>query len=89
LLALSERIEKSAMHTLTIRRVPDELHRALRARAAQHGRSAEAEMRLILEKAVSPSVNLAQQLNAIGAALGGVKTEFARDKRPYRAPEIG
>ena len=32
------------MAMLTARNVPDEVHRALRVRAAQHGRSMEAEV---------------------------------------------
>ncbi|MFV0372970.1 FitA-like ribbon-helix-helix domain-containing protein, partial [Microbacterium sp.] len=36
------------MAVLTVRNVPDEVHRALRVRAAEHGRSAEAEVREIL-----------------------------------------
>lgn len=35
--------------------LPDEVHRALRVRAARHGRSAEAEIRDILERAVKPA----------------------------------
>ena len=33
------------MAILTIRNVPDDVHRALRVRAARHGRSTEAEVR--------------------------------------------
>ncbi len=40
------------MPMLTVRNVPDEVHRALRMRAAEHGRSTEAEVREILERAV-------------------------------------
>ena len=36
------------MATLTVRKLSDEVHRALRARAAMHGRSTEAEVRAIL-----------------------------------------
>ncbi len=42
------------MAVLTVRNVPDEVHRALRARAAEHGRSAEAEVREILGAALIP-----------------------------------
>ncbi len=42
------------MATLTIRRVPDEVHRALRVCAAMHGRSTEAEIRHIIASAVMP-----------------------------------
>jgi plasmid stability protein len=47
-----------AMRSITIRNVPDEVHRALRVRAAQHGLSAEAEIRDILENAVRPEERL-------------------------------
>jgi plasmid stability protein len=33
------------MASITVRNVPDEVHRALRVLAARHGRSAEAEIR--------------------------------------------
>ena len=36
------------MATLNIRNLPDEVHRRLRVRAAEHGRSMEAEARAIL-----------------------------------------
>ena len=42
------------MAMLTVRNLPDEVHRALRVRAAQRGHSMEAEVRDILESAVSP-----------------------------------
>ena len=42
------------MVMLTVRNLPDEVHRALRVRAAQRGHSMEAEVREILESAVSP-----------------------------------
>lgn len=44
------------MPAITIRNLSDETHRALKLRAAQHGRSAEAEMRAILEAAVRPQI---------------------------------
>ena len=42
------------MAQLTVRGVPDEVAAALKARAARAGRSAEAEHRRILEKALRP-----------------------------------
>jgi len=42
------------MPSITIRNVPDEVHRAIRVRAAQRGHSMEAEMRDILETSVRP-----------------------------------
>jgi plasmid stability protein len=43
------------MAVITVRSLPEETHRALRLRAALHGRSTEAEIRLILEEAVRPA----------------------------------
>ena len=42
------------MAMLTVRNLPDEVHRALRVRAARHGHSMKAEVREILESAASP-----------------------------------
>ncbi|HMV39401.1 FitA-like ribbon-helix-helix domain-containing protein [Plasticicumulans sp.] len=42
------------MATVTVRNIPDEVHRALRLRAAEHGRSTEAEIRDILARSVCP-----------------------------------
>lgn len=46
------------MAAVTIRNLSTEAHRALKVRAAQHNRSAEAEMRAILEAAVRPEGRL-------------------------------
>ncbi|WP_407527654.1 FitA-like ribbon-helix-helix domain-containing protein [Methylobacterium oryzisoli] len=46
------------MAAVTIRNLSDEAHRALKVRAAQNNRSAEAEMRAILEAAVRPEDRL-------------------------------
>jgi plasmid stability protein len=46
------------MPAVTIRNLSDATHRALKVRAAHHGRSAEAEMRDILEAAVRPDTRL-------------------------------
>ncbi|MGV9799599.1 FitA-like ribbon-helix-helix domain-containing protein [Mycobacterium sp. NPDC003449] len=56
------------MAALTVRNLPDEVHRALRIRAAHHGRSTEAEVRAILEEAVKPEgrVKLGTLLAHIG-----------------------
>lgn len=42
------------MAAVTIRNLSDETHRALKLRAARHGRSTEAEMRAILDEAARP-----------------------------------
>ena len=58
------------MAILTVRNVPDEVHRALRLRAAEHGHSTEAEVRQILAGAVKP----AQRVR-----MGGAMIAIARD----------
>ena len=40
------------MAQIAVRQIPDEVHRALKAQAAAHGRSAEAELREIIARAV-------------------------------------
>lgn len=60
------------MVAVTIRNLPDEVHRALKLRAAQHQRSTEAEMRAILEDAVRPEsrLRLGSAISASSRRLG-------------------
>ena len=60
------------MAALTVRNLPDEVHRALRVRAAQHGRSTEAEVREILESVVKPRqrLRMGDALAALGRGAG-------------------
>lgn len=67
------------MTAITIRNLPEETRRALKVRAAQHGRSTEAEIRLILQAAVQPPLGLGSALGAIGRELGGVTLNLERD----------
>lgn len=76
---------------LTVRNLPEEVHRALRVRAAKHGQSMEAEVREILEAAVSPRgrVKLGSLLADMGRQAKLSDEEFAvfgqvRDKTPSR-----
>jgi plasmid stability protein len=85
------RKEVVKMAMLTIRNIPDEVHRALRVRAAQHGRSMEAEVRDILAAAMSPEgrLKLGTLLAGIGRQARLTDEEFARfehvrDKSPAR-----
>lgn len=55
------------MATLTVRNIPEEVHRALRVRAAQHGQSV-AEVREILESTISPQGR--EQLGSLLADMG-------------------
>ena len=66
------------MAMLTVRNLPDEVHRALRVRAAQHGHSTEAEVREILANAVKPEarVRLGDALAVLGRQIGLTNQDF-------------
>ena len=75
------------MAVLTVRNVPAEVHRALRVRAAAHGRSTEAEIRDILENCVKPErrLRMGDALAAVGGRAGLTDEDFVifqRDKTP-------
>lgn len=77
------------MAILTVRNLPDDVHRALRVRAARHGISTEAEVRDILEKAVKPEtrVQMGDALAALGRKIGLTNKDVAalektKNKRP-------
>ncbi len=75
------------MAAITVRNLPEETHRALRLRAAQHGRSTEAEIRVILEDAVRPEgrVKIGSALAALGRRFGGPDLNITRDESAPRA----
>lgn len=70
--ALNSTLRDDVMAMLTVRNLPNEVHRALRVRASQHGRSTEAEVRDILSKAVQPEmrIHLGDALAALGRQIG-------------------
>ncbi|UZD72091.1 FitA-like ribbon-helix-helix domain-containing protein [Brucella sp. JSBI001] len=72
------------MPAVTIRNLSDETHRALKVRAAHHGRSTEAEMRDILEAAVRPTDRL-----RIGSALSALSREAGLTNADVEALEKG
>ena len=83
------------MAMLTVRNLPDDVHRALRVRAALHGRSTEAEVREILASAVKPEarVRVGDALAALGRKIGLTNEdvealEHARDKSPAEPPRF-
>lgn len=64
------------MGTLTIRQLDERTHARLRGRAAEHGRSVEAEVRAILDAAVNvPEHNILLLLHASLAEVGGVDVD--------------
>jgi plasmid stability protein len=76
------------MATLTIRGLDEEMHARLRVRAAQHGRSMEAEVRAILAHCLAspaPEYGLGSHIHARFAALGGADLDHPTRNEPPRA----
>ena len=67
------------MPALTIRNIPEDIHRGLKALAASHGRSAEAEVRDLIASAVKPEgrMRLGQALTAIWQPIALTDEEHA------------
>ena len=76
------------MPVVTVRNLAEETHRALRLRAAQNGRSTEAEIRQILDDAVRPEarVKVGSELAALGRRFHGVELDISRDPEPTTPP---
>lgn len=77
------------MGMMTIRSIPDEVHNALKARAKRNHRSAEAEVRAILEEATRPEsrLKMGDALADLGRKAGLSNEDVAvfekvRDKTP-------
>lgn len=70
------------MTVITVRNLPEATHRALKLRAARHGRSTEAEIREILAAAVDPPerVKIGAALAAFGRRYGGLDLGGQRDR---------
>jgi plasmid stability protein len=70
------------MPAVTVRNLPKEVHRALKLRAARNARSTEAEIRVILQEAVSPRkrVRIGSELAAFGRRYGGIELDLHRDQ---------
>jgi antitoxin FitA len=82
---------ESIVPILTVRNLPDETHRALRHRAAEHGRSTEAEVRSILEETVRPAkrLKIGTELFRIGQEVGGMDDlEIPRDWSEIRGADF-
>ncbi|OWT56193.1 FitA-like ribbon-helix-helix domain-containing protein [Candidimonas nitroreducens] len=62
------------MASITVRNIPEEVHRAIRVRAAMHGHSTEAEVRSILEQAARPEgrIKLGSMLASIAREAGSL-----------------
>jgi plasmid stability protein len=78
------------MPAVTVRNLPVEVHRALKVRAARNARSTEAEIRVILEQAVTPRTRLqiGSELAAFGKSYGGIELKNKRDPRHIEPAEF-
>lgn len=70
------------MAAVTIRNLSDEVHRAIKVRAANHNRSAEAEIRDILETVVMPKERV-----KLGTALWEISREHGLTEEDVEALE--
>ncbi|RMR08174.1 hypothetical protein ALP93_200244 [Pseudomonas syringae pv. helianthi] len=73
-IALMAKTGNYQVANVNVRNLPDEVHRAIRIQAALHGRSTEAEIRDILERAARPEgrVKLGSFLASIAREVGGL-----------------
>ncbi|WP_246131722.1 FitA-like ribbon-helix-helix domain-containing protein [Pistricoccus aurantiacus] len=64
---------------MTVRNIPDDVHSAIKARARRHNRSAEAEVRAILEEATQSerSIPMGDALAELGRKVGLTNEDFA------------
>ena len=78
------------MAAIVIRKLSPATHRALQLRASRHGRSTEAEARIILDETVRPKdrVKLGSALAALGKAVGGLDLDISRDPTPAEPIDI-
>ena len=79
------------MPGLTVRKLSEETHRALRVRAARHGRSTEAEVRFILEEAVRPAnrLKIGSEIHRIARELGGMdELDVSRQRSQIRGADF-
>lgn len=79
------------MAAISVRDLDDDVKARLRVRAAEHGRSMEAEIRAILVQAVSerdPSAGLLTTLLDRFGTLGGVDLQLPQRATPARAPDL-
>jgi plasmid stability protein len=79
------------MAAIVIRNLSSETHQALKARAARHNRSTEAEARMILDEAVRPKerVKLGSALAAFGRSVGGLDLDIPRDPTSAKPIDLG
>lgn len=78
--------------TITVRNLDDDVKARLRVRAAENGRSMEAEVRAILRASViddiGPPERMGSWIHALFAGLGGSELELPSRDEPARGPDF-
>lgn len=80
------------MTVMTVRALDPDLKARLRIRAAQNGRSMEAEVRAILADALSEPArprNLVEAIRAVAVRHGGVELELPERRYDQRPIDLG
>jgi antitoxin FitA len=79
-----------AVTAISIRNLDPDVKARLRVRAAEHGRSMEAEIRAILVDAVAEErpVGLFDAIRAISLEHGGVDLDLRRERRRQRPVDL-
>jgi antitoxin FitA len=67
---------------MTVRNLPEDLHRRIRLYAAEHGLSAEAAVRRLLDEATRPAQRLGDVVAAYARARAVDFPETPRDRTP-------
>jgi plasmid stability protein len=70
------------MPSMTVRNLPEDLHRRIRLYAAEHGLSAEAAVRRLLDEATRPAERLGDIVAAYARARAADFPDTPRDRTP-------
>jgi len=76
------------MATMTVRNLPDDVHRRIRLYAAEHGLSAEAAARQLLDKATRPAERLGDVVTAFARARAVDFPDTLRNQTPVEPADF-
>lgn len=76
------------MPTMTVRNLPEDVHRRIRLYAAEHGLSAEAAARRLLDEATRPAERLGDVVTAFARARNADFPDVSRDAAPIQPADF-
>lgn len=76
------------MPTMTVRNLPEDVHRRIRLYAAEHGLSAEAAVRRLLDEATRPAERLGDIVTAFARERGADFPDVPRDRTPIEPADF-